>query len=541
MALYAGLAFGPFVGEYLLRAGSFDTVWIAAGVSALVAAVLGWWTPHRVASEPQPFRLLHPSAIRPGLILFLGLLPFIGFSAFVSLYGPSIDIDDVAPLFLVYGILVLAIRIVGARLPDQLGSRRASSVALGIVGGGGLILGAWASAVGVWMATVALALGMSLLFPALFAATVAEAPEAERSQAVGTFSLFFDAASGVAPPLLGVVVALVPYRFAFALAGVIALCGIALVQRQHAAGDTADMRGATRTLRAVRRCSPVRPRVAVVDGEFAVDAAQVRLERVHRDVERAGDLAVGQPAGQVGQDPELPDGQRLDELVVRRRSTIRVGHRAEHRAEVPQRPQRCGGPQQAQRARRIGERPEQRLGLGQRGGLGDLVAGRAGVALGEQHERGADATLDGGPDVVHRRGPRLERATSAGDVPRGQRSVDAGGVRRVRTAAQQLDRFLDRVAAQQQLDMQVQLRRCGDGMQRARCSGRAEAPEGCFDALRSRLSTGCGAASSTWWFVGRRHRSVPVVAATRYRSASSISSRSRCTTVSANRAGIAEM
>ena len=237
VALYAGLAFGPFVGEYLLRSGSFDTVWVTAGLSALVAAVLGWWTPHKVASEPQPFRLLHPSAIRPGLILFLGLLPFIGFSAFVSLYGPSVDIDDVAPLFLVYGILVLAIRVVGARLPDALGSRTASSIALGIVGAGGLLLGAWAAAAGVWMATVALALGMSLLFPALFAATVAAAPEAERSQAVGTFSLFFDAASGVAPPLLGVVVALASYRVAFAVAGVVALAGIALVQRQHTARD----------------------------------------------------------------------------------------------------------------------------------------------------------------------------------------------------------------------------------------------------------------------------------------------------------------
>ena len=232
VALYAGLAFGPFVGEHLLRTASFDTVWVAAGLSALVAAVLGWWTPRMVASEPQPFRLLHPSAIRPGLILFLGLLPFIGFSAFVPLYGPSVDIDDVAPLFLVYGILVLAIRVVGARLPDALGSRRASSIALGIVGAGGLVLGVWAATAGVWMATVALALGMSLLFPALFAATVAEAPQAERSQAVGTFSLFFDAASGVAPPLLGIVVALASYRAAFAVAGVIALAGIVLVMRR---------------------------------------------------------------------------------------------------------------------------------------------------------------------------------------------------------------------------------------------------------------------------------------------------------------------
>ena len=240
VALYAGLAFGPFVGEHLLRTYSFDTVWVAAGLSSLVAAALGWWTPRRVASDPQPFRLLHPSAIRPGLILFVGLLPFIGFSAFISLYGPSIDIDDVAPLFLLYGILILVIRVAGARLPDLLGSRRASSIALGIIGAAGLLLGTWAAAAGVWVATVALALGMSLLFPALFAATVAEAPEAERSQAVGTFSLFFDAASGVAPPLLGVVVALASYRAAFAVAGVIALLGIVLVLRRPEPTEPAD-------------------------------------------------------------------------------------------------------------------------------------------------------------------------------------------------------------------------------------------------------------------------------------------------------------
>ncbi len=232
VALYGGLAFGPFAGEYLLRTADFDTVWIASGASALLAAFLGWWTPRRVSTDLQPFRLLHPAAIRPGVILFLGLLPFIGFSAFISLYGPTIDIDDVAPLFLLYGVLVLVIRIAGARLPDALGSQRASTIALGILGAAGVLLGVWAAAAGVWVATVALALGMSLLFPALFAATVAAAPESERSLAVGTFSLFFDAASGIAPPLLGIVVALASYRAAFAVAGVVALAGVALVGRQ---------------------------------------------------------------------------------------------------------------------------------------------------------------------------------------------------------------------------------------------------------------------------------------------------------------------
>lgn len=231
VALYAGLAFGPALGEWLLDRSGFDAVWVVSGLVALVASLLGLSTPRMAPPEPQPFRLLHPTAIVPGVVLLLGLLPFVGFSAFLSVYGPEVAIDNVAPLFLLYGGLVLVIRIVFARLPDQLGWRRASTVALVILGGAGVTLGAWGAAAGVWVSTVALALGMSLLFPALFSATVASVPVTERSQAVGTFSLSFDLASGIGPPVLGVVVSVASYRAGFAVAGVCALGALAVLPR----------------------------------------------------------------------------------------------------------------------------------------------------------------------------------------------------------------------------------------------------------------------------------------------------------------------
>ena len=231
VALYAGLALGPALGESVLDRSGYDAVWIVAGVLALVAAALGTATPKGVSHQLQPFRLLHPTAVPPGLVLFLGLLPFVGFSAFLSLYGPEVQVDDVAPFFVLYGGLVLVIRIVGARLPDQLGWRRASTAALVVLGGAGVLLGVWASSAGVWVATFFLALGMSLLFPALFSSMVASVPASERGQAVGTFSVFFDLASGIGPPVLGLVVSLVSYRAAFAVAGLCALGGLALLPR----------------------------------------------------------------------------------------------------------------------------------------------------------------------------------------------------------------------------------------------------------------------------------------------------------------------
>jgi MFS family permease len=239
VALYAGLALGPALGESVLDRSGYDAVWIVAGVLALLAAALGTATPKGVSHQLQPFRLLHPTAIPPGFVLFLGLLPFVGFSAFLSLYGPQVQVDDVAPFFVLYGGLVLVIRIVAARLPDQLGWRRASTAALLVLGGAGVLLGVWASSAGVWVATFFLALGMSLLFPALFSSMVASVPASERGQAVGTFSVFFDLASGIGPPVLGLVVTLASYQAAFAASGLLALAGLCLLPRLAAARSSA--------------------------------------------------------------------------------------------------------------------------------------------------------------------------------------------------------------------------------------------------------------------------------------------------------------
>ena len=95
VALYAGLAFGPLVGEGLRDSAGFHAVWIFAGCCGLIACALGFGTPRDVRREPQPFRLLHPAALGPGAILLLGMLPFIGFATFIALYGPTVGFSDI--------------------------------------------------------------------------------------------------------------------------------------------------------------------------------------------------------------------------------------------------------------------------------------------------------------------------------------------------------------------------------------------------------------------------------------------------------------
>jgi MFS family permease len=238
VALYSGLALGPSLGEHLADSAGYGRVWVVAGLASLVAAVLGLGTPAAPAAPAtRPGSILHPAALGPGLVLMLGLIPFTGFAAFLAVYGPDIGLDDTGPVFFAYAGMILAIRLLGAKLPDRLGWQRASTIALASVGIGAATVAAWESVAAVWIATVCLGLGMSLLYPALFSAALEDVPDDERSQAVGTFSLFFDLSQGVGAPALGLIVALTSERGAFAASALVAASGFWAQQRLRRAHD----------------------------------------------------------------------------------------------------------------------------------------------------------------------------------------------------------------------------------------------------------------------------------------------------------------
>ncbi len=228
VALYGGLAVGPPIGEALVAHG-YTTLWLVVAGSAGLAAVASIWIPRgKTVDHVGDRRFLQPDALWPGLILLLGLIPFTAFAAFVPLYAEDIGLGNVGGVFGLYAGLVLVIRIVGARLPDRLGWRRGSGLALCGVSTGILLIALWGSEASIWVAALALGAGMSLLYPSLFTAVMAAAPEEERSHAVGTFSVVFDLSQGLGATLIGVVVSLAGdnKRAGFAVAGALAFSGL---------------------------------------------------------------------------------------------------------------------------------------------------------------------------------------------------------------------------------------------------------------------------------------------------------------------------
>ena len=228
VALYGGLAVGPPIGEALVVHG-FDLLWTVTGACAAVAAVVSLWIPRgRTVAVIDDRSFLQRDALWPGLILLLGLIPFTAFAAFIPLYAEDIGIDSVGGVFGLYAGLVLVVRIVGARLPDRLGWQAGSTLALCGVTLGVWLVAAWGSAASIWVGALGLGAGMSLLYPSLFTAVMAAAPETERSHAVGTFSVFFDLSQGLGATLVGVVVSLSSgnERAGFAVAGALAFGGL---------------------------------------------------------------------------------------------------------------------------------------------------------------------------------------------------------------------------------------------------------------------------------------------------------------------------
>lgn len=229
VAVYGGLAFGPVLGEQVLQAGGFGAVWWTAVGLCAWAAVLGTTVPVIRHPEHERRRLLHPLGLPPGVVLGLGLVAVAGFAAFVPLYVEELGMGDSGALFMMYGGLVLAVRVVGARIPDALGPRRSGTGALTAIAAGMALVAAWGKPAGLYAGVAVFAVGMSLLFPALMALAVTDVPESERTSVVGTFTMFFDLAQGGGALLLGAVAAAGGYRAAFLAAATLALAGLALL------------------------------------------------------------------------------------------------------------------------------------------------------------------------------------------------------------------------------------------------------------------------------------------------------------------------
>jgi MFS family permease len=234
LSVYLGLAVGPFLGEAILAATGFAVVWIGAaaitGVATLLALLVPETAPAVIAAaatgeRPPRGRFFHPAGVLPGFLILTGAWGMAGFLAFVPLHATSLGLDGAGVPLAMYAFIVVGLRIVFVRLPDQVGAARLSGGAL-VVGAIGLaLIGVLPGPVGLFVGTAVFASGIAFMFPALIALAVSRVDESERGSVVGTSSVFLDLSFGLSPALLGIAVDASGYPAAFIVSAIVSAIG----------------------------------------------------------------------------------------------------------------------------------------------------------------------------------------------------------------------------------------------------------------------------------------------------------------------------
>lgn len=244
VAMYGGLALGPLAGDLILSGDRYDLVFLVAAAVTAAACLLATRVPETRPEHDGGERghIVYRGAILPGLVLLCGLLSFGGFNAFIALYALDIGFERTGVVFAVFAFTVVGVRLVGARLPDRLGARRAGVLALTGIAAGMAIIAASPTTIALLAGTVVLAFGQGLSFPALMAFTMAKAPANQRSAAVGTLSAFVDFSLIGGAVALGFMADVTSYRGAFATAAAVAIAGTIVLSRLSADTATLDAR-----------------------------------------------------------------------------------------------------------------------------------------------------------------------------------------------------------------------------------------------------------------------------------------------------------
>ncbi|MGH2655818.1 MAG: MFS transporter [Actinomycetota bacterium] len=230
LALWTGIAVGPVIGEVVLGQGRFDLVWLASAALGLLAGALTLRVRvQTIRTEGMPSRLIHRGALLPGTAILASIWGAAGFFAFVPLYSRELGLSGSRGVFVLFSGIVLAIRFLGARLPDALGPVRAARVSLVVSAAGLALMGVWGTTTGLFVATAVYAVGQALAFPALMALALRDAAPGQRGAAIATFTAMVDVGFGIGPAALGFVAHGFGYGGVFLFGAAVALLGLVLL------------------------------------------------------------------------------------------------------------------------------------------------------------------------------------------------------------------------------------------------------------------------------------------------------------------------
>lgn len=236
-----GRSIAPFLGGFLISLASFDAVYIACGISGVLALAVGWMLNDGGASAPLKSERVNFFAslkmvLRDARIMATTLveaaqyLVFGAVEAFLALFAASLGIPawQIGVILGVQLVSIVFIKPLMGRVSDKIGRTRVIIP--------GLLVGALSVALLPWLPYFAGLCALSLLFGVGFAmvtsstsALVADlTPKGEYGSSMGVLRTVMDVGQSIGPVLTGAVVGMYGYTSAFILLGAIPLAAALL-------------------------------------------------------------------------------------------------------------------------------------------------------------------------------------------------------------------------------------------------------------------------------------------------------------------------
>ena len=264
-------AIGPFAAVLLLDDYGSTALFLSSTIAAALALVAAIFVgPTAIAARPRaadttrtadtagtapaaPVRarsVLEPRALPIALFMFVLAIGYSGVLAYVNSYAESIDLTSAAAaFFLVYAVVVLALRMPMGRLQDSRGDNLVMLPAIVAFAAGLLVLALAHTPAAFLLSAGLMGLGWGTVMSGGQAIAVASAPIQNVGTVVATFFLLLDLGVGVGPLFLGVLAGATDFRVMYAALAALALLTIALywfVHGRHSTGRSrAQQPGAT--------------------------------------------------------------------------------------------------------------------------------------------------------------------------------------------------------------------------------------------------------------------------------------------------------
>lgn len=238
LATNSASAAGPLLGSALAAATSFR---MAVILSALMA-ILGFAPARRVpppSSGPIALRtfrvsatgLAHRQSFLPSAVLAVGFVGAAVVFTLVPVYLSRMGSGRAGTALACFALAITAVRLLGRQLPDRIGHRACSVVALTLIGVGLGLMAFAATPTGVLIATSVVGIGHGFAYPALVAYVTLWSSDRERATALGTFTAATHVGFVAWCVGTGLLASLVGMQTTFALAGVAAISGVAVASR----------------------------------------------------------------------------------------------------------------------------------------------------------------------------------------------------------------------------------------------------------------------------------------------------------------------